>query len=259
MAEHSHTPVDVDAPIEELARLRLTAQMERFDSFWEGPDDVQKGYRTVYQFYRHNYLPRLPSDRDGDVLVISCGPGYFVDMLTRNGYRNVTGIDSDPEKVEHGRGRGLDCRVEEAFPFLAARERAYDLIVCEQELNHMTKEEIRAFMRLCRHALKPGGKLVVHGLNGANPLTGPEALAQNFDHYNTFTEYTLDQILRDGRFEDIHVFPLNLYVFFRNPLNYAGLAVTRALETAFRIGFILYGKKNRIFTKKLAAIATKPM
>ena len=175
--------------------LDLTAKIEPFDSFWEGPEDIEKGYRTVFEFYRRNYLKYVPSDKDAPILVVSCGPGYFVDMLVRHGYRNVVGIDSDAKKTAHGQRRQLDLRAERAFPFLAARKQAFQAIFCEQELNHLTKPEILEFLRLCRESLKPGGTLISHVLNGANPITGAEALAQNFDHYNTFTEYTLRQVL----------------------------------------------------------------
>jgi len=237
----------------------LTARMEPFDSFWEGPEDVAKGYRTVYEFYRHNYLSHVPTARNTRVLVVSCGPGYFVDMLERHGYRKVLGIDSDPSKVEHARRRGLDCRVERAFPFVAAQTNAYDLIFCEQELNHLTKEEQLEFLGLCREALAPGGTLLVHGLNGANPITGAEALAQNFDHYNTFTEYTLHQLLDYSGFTAIRAFPLNLYVFYRNPFNWVAWGAASMLTVLFRTAFVLYGKSNRIFTKKIAAVALKPV
>jgi len=60
----------------------------------------------------------------------------------------------------------------------------------------------------------------VHALNGANPITGAEALAQNIDHFNTLTDYSLRQVLDLAGFQNIHVFPLNLYVFYKNPFNY---------------------------------------
>ncbi len=236
----------------------LTARMEPFDSFWEGPEDVEKGYARFYEFYRRNYLPHVPEDRGAAILVVSCGPGYFVETLVRQGYRGALGIDSDPAKVEHARRRGLDCRVERAFPYLESRENAFDTIFCEQELNHLTKSEMLDFLGLCRRALRPGGTLVVHGLNGANPITGAEALAQNFDHYNTFTEYTLNQVLEHTGFGEIRVLPLNLYVFYANPANWVAWAVATALELFFRTAFVLYGKHNRIFTKKIAAVCRRP-
>jgi SAM-dependent methyltransferase len=252
-------PADRPGLLEGGAHLELTAQIEPFDSFWEGPRDIEKGYRTLYEFYRRNYLRHLPADRDTHVLVVSCGPGYFVEMLVRHGYRHVVGIDSDPAKVEPGRRRGLACRAERGFPFVAAHKEAFDAIVCEQELNHLTKPEMLVFLQLCRDSLRPGGTLIVHGLNGANPITGSEALAQNFDHYNTFTEYTLRQVLEHAGFEGVRVFPLNLYVFYANPFNWVAWGAAAFLGLLFRAAFVLYGKENRIFTKKIAAACRRPV
>lgn len=252
-----------NAPVEEFdwRQVRdeeLTARMEPFDSFWEAPDDIEKGYDSFGAFYRHNYLEHVPPDRNARILVVSCGPGYFVHLLTEAGYQDVVGIDSDPEKVAPATRRGLDCRVERLFRHLRENEEPYDLIFAEQEINHLTKSEILAFLAACRASLRSGGTLIVHSINGASPLTGAEARAGNFDHYNSFTEYSLKQVLEHAGFVRVRVLPLDLYVFWRNPLNYAALAVWSALNLAFRLGMVLVGKEARIFTKKIGAVATAP-
>jgi 2-polyprenyl-3-methyl-5-hydroxy-6-metoxy-1,4-benzoquinol methylase len=236
----------------------LTAKIEPFDSFWEAPDNVEKGYASFFKFYKHNYLQYLPPDKNSKILAISCGPGYFVNLLTQHGFLDVLGIDSFPEKVKFAQARGLNCKVANAFAFLENNHDTYDVIFCEQELNHLTKEEILEFLALCRRKLKGGGTLIVHALNGANPITGAEALAQNFDHYNTFTEYTMRQVLEYCGFANVKVIPLNLYVFWANPLNYALLAMSALYTLFFRISFMMYGKKNKLFTKKIGAICRKP-
>jgi SAM-dependent methyltransferase len=236
---------------------RLTAILEPFDSFWEAPRDIEKGFDSFGKFYRHNYLRHLPGNRDAKILVISCGYGYFVQLLKTVGYTAVSGIDSDPEKVRIATEKGLNCTVGNAFAFLDNSPGSYDVVIAEQEINHLTKEEIVRFLDLCRKNLAKGGTLLVHSLNGANPITGSEALAQNFDHYNTFTEYSLRQILEHTGFGEVSVFPLNLYVFYDNPLNYVALLADRINTLIFRINFILYGKHNRIFTKKIAATGKK--
>lgn len=238
---------------------KLTGQMEPFDSFWEAPEDVEKGYRTFGAFYRENYVPHLPEARDAEILVISCGPGYFLRVLADLGYGRVLGIDSFPDKVELARAKGLNARAEPAFPTLARAKKAYDVIICEQELNHLTKAEMLAFLGLCRESLRPGGRLIVHGLNGANPITGSEARAQNFDHYNMFTEYSLRQVLEHSGFDEIRVFGLNPYVFRANPFNYVAMAIAGLLTFLFRCCFVLYGKTNRIFEKKIGAACRKPL
>jgi len=235
----------------------LTARIEPFDTFWEAPKDIQKGFVTFVTFYRRNYLKYLPDNKEVRILVISCGPGYFVHLLTQEGYRNVMGIDSDPEKIRHATEKKLHCVTERAFPFLARNQDPYDVIIGEQEINHLTKDEILTFLELCRRNLSENGALILHSLNGANPITGAEALAQNFDHYNTFTEYSLRQILEYTGFHDITVIPLKLYVFYGNPLNYAGMLLNSLNNLFFTLNFKLYGKSNRIFSKKIAAICRR--
>ena len=236
----------------------LAARLEPFDSYWQAPDDVEKGYDSFYRYYKHNYLPRMPQDRNARILVVSCGPGYLVNMLRKEGYAHVTGIDSDPEKVAHAVRRNLDCRAARAFEWLEGVEDEYDVILPEQELNHLTLDEQIEFLRLCRTALRTNGYVHVYGLNGANPLVGSENLAHNIDHFNTFTEHSLAQVLKLAGFERIETLPLSIYVFWTNPLNYVGLAFTKTAELFFRAAYKMYGKNVRILTKKIAAVAYKP-
>lgn len=231
----------------------LAARLEPFDSFWQSPANVEKGYASFFEYYRQNYLPLLPDDKDARILVISCGPGYLLNVLKQAGYRNVLGIDSDPEKIKPGLSRGLNCEAAEGFDFLAQSTEPYDVLIPEQELNHLTLQETVDFLSLCRGSLKPNGLLIVYGLNGANPMVGAENLAQNIDHFYTFTEHSLKQLLELARFNEIRVLPLKVYVFWKNPLNYVGLAVTGLFELFCRIMFKLYGKDVKILTKKIMA------
>ena len=133
----------------------------------------------------------------------------------------------------------------------------FDVIIPEQELNHLTHQETIEFLQLCHAALRPGGRIVVYAMNGANPLVGSENLAHNIDHFYLVTEYSLTQLLELGGFRQVRPFALKLYVFWKNPLNYVGLAVTTVLELTMRVIFMLYGKKVRVLSKKVAAVAEK--
>ncbi len=244
------------APVKPEPR-RLAARLEPFDSYWQAPQDVEQGYQSFTAYYEANYLAHLPQDRTIAILVVSCGPGYLVNMLREQGYANVLGIDSDPAKVAHARRHGLPCETAHAFEFLEDRSAAYDVIIPEQELNHLTLDETVDFLRLCGRALRPAGRVIVYAMNGANPLVGSENLSHNIDHFYNVTEYSLQQILQLSGFADVRVFALKLYVFWKNPLNYVGLAVTAVLELALRGVFRLYGKKVRVLSKKIAASAVK--
>ena len=236
---------------------RLSARLEPFDSYWQAPDDVESGFDSFYEDYRQNYLPHMPEDKTSAILVISCGPGYLVNTLAKHEFTNVVGIDSDADKVAIATKRDLNCETARAFAYLAERPAAFDVIIPEQELNHLTIAEQISFLKLCRESLRESGYVVVYGLNGANPFVGAENLAHNIDHFNTFTEYSLGQVLELGGFRNIRPFPLKIYVFWKNPLNYVGLAITGIFELMCRIMFKLYGKNVKIMTKKVAATASK--
>lgn len=238
-------------------RRKMAARLEPFDSYWQAPKDVESGFDSFAAYYRANYLQHLPKDRAARILVISCGPGYLVNVLAKAGYTQVVGIDSDPSKVEFAKRRGLPCEVSEAFPYLERSRGQFDMIIPEQELNHLTHEETIEFLQLCHAALKPSGRVVVYAMNGANPLVGAENLAHNIDHFYIVTEYSLTQLLELGGFSNVRPFALKLYVFWKNPLNYVGLAVTSALELMMRVVFMMYGKKVRVLSKKVAAVADK--
>jgi 2-polyprenyl-3-methyl-5-hydroxy-6-metoxy-1,4-benzoquinol methylase len=236
----------------------LAARLEPFDSYWQAPKDIEKGYSAFNAYDRANYLSHMPAERSARILVISCGPGYLVNMLRERGYTAVLGIDSDAAKVDYARRKGLPCEVARAFEFLQSKPGQFDVIIPEQELNHLTLNETIEFLRLCRTALRPGGRVVVYAMNGANPFVGSENLAHNIDHFYNVTEYSLEQILTLAGFRDVRVFALKLYVFWTNPLNYVGLAVTSVLELTLRVIFRLYGKKVRVLSKKIAAVGTAP-
>jgi SAM-dependent methyltransferase len=251
------TPVTVLRTRSTTPRV-LSARLEPFDSYWQAPADIEKGYTSFASYYRANYLPHMPADKGARILVISCGPGYLVDLLLKNGYTNVFGIDSDASKIAHAKRRNLPCDTAQAFPYLEGREAEFDMIIPEQELNHLTLDETVDFLKLCHVALKPGGRIVTYAVSGANPLVGSESLAQNIDHFYTVTEYSLTQIMELGGFTRIKPFPLKLYVFWTNPFNYVGLVATGFLELVMRVIFRLYGKKVGILTKKIGSVAYRP-
>src|SRR6201986_4440822 len=167
------TPVAAAGAVRPSAALppeprRLTAKLEPFDSYWQAPKDVEKGFHSFTAYYRANYLGHMPADKQARILVISCGPGYLVKMLRDTGYIAVLGIDSDAAKVEVARRHQLPCETERAFECLEGRPCQYDVIIPEQELHHLTLDETIEFLGLCRKSLRPGGRVVVYAMNAAN-------------------------------------------------------------------------------------------
>ena len=234
----------------------FAARLEPFDSYWQGDRDLETGYDRFERYYRANYLPRLPRNLDSRIAVLSCGPGYLVNMLIKAGYRQVVGIDANPEFVRHATDRNLPCHVDRPFEFLEDHPQTFDMIIPEQELNHLSLQETIEFLQLCGGSLRPGGQVLVYAINGANPLTSPEHLSHNIDHFYSVTEYSLRQLLELAHFTDIQPFACRLYVFWNRPENYIGWLATRTFETTVRVMMKLYGKRISILSKRIAAVAT---
>ncbi len=237
--------------------MKLTAEFRPFTSFCEGTGNVESDYRLFYKFYRKNYARFLPEDKNARIFVMSCGHGYFLNFLKKLGYKNALGMDADSEKTEYASFKGFACKTGDSLDFLAKNREKFDFIFAEQELNHLTKKEVLLLLDLAKKSLREGGAFLVNSLNPANPLIGPVAPHQNVDHYSFFTGYSLKQIFRFKGFKDAEVFPIDYYVLYSNPLNYPAKALTSLYHLFFKINFKLYGKPDRIFTKKVGGIGFK--
>jgi len=238
--------------------MKLTAIHSPFTTFCEGREDIEAGFKLFLLFHERNFWHRIPSRKDSDVLVVSSGVGYFQHSLKKWGYSNVFGVDSDDKKVKYAQRKGYDSECVDCFKFLEGVDNKYNLIFAEQELNHLTRDECLLFLRLCHKALKIDGKLIINAGNCANPIISTEYLGNNIDHYTSFTENSMKQYFSLTPFgASIEIFPHDLYVLKRNPLNYIAKGATTAIHLLLRVLFTIYGKNNRIFTKRLGVVATK--
>jgi len=237
--------------------MKLTAIHSPFTSFCEGPEDIEKGYSLFYLFHKKNFFNRIPENKDADILVVSSGVGYFQYSLQQWGYKFVNGIDSDYNKVEYAKMKGFNSECIDCFDFLSTIENQYDLIFAEQEVNHLIRKEFIVFINSCYKALKHDGRLIITAANCANPLIATEYFGNNIDHYTSFTENNLKQYFSLTQFGEVEIFPHDFYVLWKNPLNYIAKVLTGSIHILLKIIFKMYGKSNKIFTKRFGALAIK--
>ena len=105
--------------------------------------------------------------------------------------------------------------------------------------------------------LRPGGQVVVYAMNGANPMVGSENLSHNIDHFYHVTEYSLGQILQLAGFQQVRTVRVEAVCLLEESaeLRRASRSLRRS-RPIFRILFMLYGKKVKILSKKVAAVAS---
>ena len=143
----------------------LAARLEPFDSYWQAPKDVEKGFTLV-----HGLLPCQlpaaicrPTSRRGS-LSSAAARATWSKMLRDCGYTWVLGIDSDAAKVEWHGATSCPAKWRVRSSSLRRRRAEYDVIIPEQELNHLTLDETIEFLELVPAGVAPGraGGCVCH-------------------------------------------------------------------------------------------------
>jgi 2-polyprenyl-3-methyl-5-hydroxy-6-metoxy-1,4-benzoquinol methylase len=235
-------------------RFQLTGKIHPWTTFCEGISDIEAGFRYYEKLYRRNYSHLLPEDKDAMILVTSAGVGYFMTFLNQKGYKNFVGVDSDEHKIDYAKDKGIKVLHENAFDFLNNTEQMFDLIVAEQEINHLTKRELILFLTMARKRLNENGRLILNTYNYANPITAIDHFGHNFDHFAGYTENSLKQVFKYCGFGGVKCYPIDNYVFYWNPLNWIAKMIAGLFSFSLWIIFKMYGKSDTLFTKRIIGV-----
>lgn len=138
----------------------------------------------------------LPSDRTTPVLDMGCGPGFFLWMLDRLGYTDLTGVDLSPEQVALARQWCPRAAIiqGDVRDVLAQNPGRFGLIAGFDIIEHFTKDEILPLLTLIVQALRPGGRLILQTPNAESPWMGTVAYG-DFTHEWFFTPRALMDLL----------------------------------------------------------------
>ncbi len=227
------------------------------NAFGRGHDFSAREYALHSRYFRRNYSPFLPKQRDASVRDIACGGGHFLQFLLTEGYTNFSGIDISPECIEICRRIGVRVEQADAFEYLSRKQGRFDAIVCNDFLEHLPKDRAFEFVRLCRSALDEGnGVLIMKVPNAACPLVGCRTRYIDITHEMSYTDHSLRTLLVTCGFRDVTIVGPDIYVT-RNPLaNCLGRMLFCAATATFRVLYYLYGVKTRhVMTKNLLAVA----
>jgi SAM-dependent methyltransferase len=221
------------------------------------PGDEDEFVRFL-AYFKKNYLPHLPSQKNAMILELGCGMGHFLNFLEKEGYQNYLGVDICEENILFCAKRGISATHADIFSFLEDSGKLYDAIVMNDVLEHFDKGEVIQILGLAYKRLSPHGRLLLKVPNAANPIVASSSRYIDFTHELLFTEESISQVLRISGFKSIRIYAQDLYVFSKNPLNYLAKFLNFLLNGIFRLLFKLYGRKTtKIFTKCLIVVAVK--
>jgi 2-polyprenyl-3-methyl-5-hydroxy-6-metoxy-1,4-benzoquinol methylase len=162
-------------------------------------------YRKTASEYHQLYAGFMPGAKDANILDIGCGNGMFLYYLKAQGYTRYFGIDADNSSLGIVRNH-ISTQVQNisAVDFLRDKENTYDLVIMNEVLEHIPKEEIVPLIRQIHRSLKPGGIYISYVPNMENPFTNYTRY-HDFTHTIGFTQNSLQMVMRMGGFSDVTV------------------------------------------------------
>lgn len=220
-----------------------------------------KEFEMHGKYFKKNYLKFMPKDKKARILDLGCGMGQFLYFCQKEGYRNYAGIDASKENIEfikssHFLKEGRVCR-SSIIGFLADKKECYDVVVLNDVIEHLTKQEVFDVLDAVMASLKKGGVFLVKTPNMANPFVNTAGRYIDITHETGFTETSMRQVLRAVGFKDIHITGTDIYVL--NPMiSLAAKAVSKIFNFFLRMMSALYGRTSiKIFEKDILAAAYK--
>ena len=223
----------------------------------EALEDSEAEKQTIAKYFERNYLPYFPSNKECMIADIGCGKGNFLYACQKQGYKNIIGIDLSEQNINYCKKQDYPCIQSEGLEYLKSNKNTLDVIIFNDVIEHLTKDEVLEMILAMKDALRENGKVFVKTLNMANPYTGPACLYIDFTHETGYTEMNLVQIFENLGFADVMVFGADIYVF-KGFVNFAAKIMSKMICRSLRFKSHLFGRKSiKIFEKSLICVAQK--
>jgi len=163
-------------------------------------------YEAYHSFLKVYILPHLPLDKKAKILDIGCGNGHLLHALQKEGYTNGFGIDSSKRQIDNARKKMNCVELADVFQYLPVHEKEFDVITLIDVAEHFDKNDLFKLLKMTNNALRQGGILIIHTINGFSPFLQPyffgDPTHQQIYSFKIIGEYALL-----AGFKEYHEFP----------------------------------------------------
>ncbi len=220
----------------------------------------RKEFELHNRYFKKNYLKYMPKDKNISILDLGCGMGQFLNFCWNQGYKNCIGIDVSSENVDFvkkQRWNNIKVYCSSITDFLDNKEQCFDVVVLNDVIEHLTKEEIFDVMDAVRKALRRDGVFFIKTPNMANPYVSTVGRYIDITHEIGFTEKSIRQVLKATGYNKIHIVGTDIYIL--NPIiSTLAKVFSKIINIFLFILSALYGRTSiKIFEKDILAIAHK--
>jgi methionine biosynthesis protein MetW len=147
--------------------------------------------------------------RGARVLELGCGTGSLCKIVADACRAEVVGIEPDSKRAERAKARGVQVFVADLTEELIEKIAPFDIVLLADVLEHVPYPQ--AMLLLSRHALKPGGAVIISVPNVAHWSVRADLLRGKFryqqfgimdaTHLRWFTAASIESLLASAGFK----------------------------------------------------------
>ena len=205
--------------------------------------------------YKKKLLPHiLAYNEDSEILELGCGPGFLLNFLSKNGFKNLTGIDISSEQIQIAKSKGFNVIEVEVMEYLEENTKKWDIIFALDFIEHFNKEELIRLFKLINLKLAGNGLLIIRTPNGEGLF--PNIIYGDLTHQTIFNKNSLSQLLSYSGFTKHKFFenaPIN-----KNLIGMIRVILWKALKIILNfIRLIETGQSQKLWTRDFYCIAKK--
>ena len=218
-------------------RAKIDGSGPRFAAVYAGFIDPFRGSPAEITAKLAVYLPDAETT---GVVDVGSGRGEWLALLRDAGVPGSRGVDSNPAFVDAARARGFDVVRGDAVAHLQdLPPDSVDMVTAFHLIEHLDVEELLALLAAARHALRPGGCVLLETPNPTNLRMAACDFYNDPTHRSPLPPALTEYLVASSGFGEVEVWPMNPN---QSPFEPAGAGAGQQVEQL--VAHTLYGPQD---------------
>lgn len=213
-------------------------------------------FRRQFVIWDKYYGQFLPEDKNVNILDVGCGNGGVVYWLSQKGYKNSSGVDASPERVESAKSLGVkNVELADLRKYLSKSYGKFDVIFILDVLEHFAKQDTVEILGKINNALTPEGVVIIKTAN-AEGFFSNRIQSADLTHETAFTESSLRAALSLTGFYDVICKEAGPVIHgIKSFIRFILWKLIRKIEQSFLV--VETGSSSQIMTQNIISVARK--
>jgi len=167
---------------------------------------IESKIKYYEKYFKNFYEKYFPLNKKMNILEIGCNKGFLLNVLEKQNYENLYGIDLSHEDLEYAKKINHHAILEniDAFEYCENNKNKFDVIIIKAVLEHIDKDKVFKLIELMRESLNDKGILIIDVPN-MDWLFATHERYMDFTHEVGFTKESLSQVTLNF-FDKVEVF-----------------------------------------------------